>query len=195
MDLELNDLETCFYFNEFVYSVLLACNNPIKSFTLDIWYDDPDLHDLGFPNVIKWIKAVIQCGVECLDLKVNSLGLREKLPVCILSCNILVVLKIEQFLMDFSFIRLPSLKVLHFSNVFFLNVRDFVLLLDGCPNLEDLEAFSIMLESKDSLTFQEGKSLSLSKLTRARMVISFHFPLTALHNVEFLSIEIDQVCI
>jgi len=197
MDMELDDLETCFLFNEFVYSVLLACNNSIKGFTLNIRYNGPDLCDLGFPNVIKWIKAVIQRGVECLDLKVNSIGLIKKLPVCILSCNTLAVLKFNRFLVaDFSSVRLPSLKVLHLENVRFLNVRDFTLLLDGCPILEDLDACGIMLESEDSLTFQEGKSLSLSKLTRAEMFFChFHFPLTALHNVEFLFIEIDKVCI
>jgi hypothetical protein len=95
---------------------------------------------------------------------------------------------------DFSSVRLPSLKILRLELCSFLNDRDLVLLLAGCPILEDLHTEHLKFSLKDSFTHQEGESLSLSKLTKAEMPYTYcHFPLKALHNVEKLHIELNKV--
>jgi hypothetical protein len=118
-----------------------------------------------------------------------------QLPISILSCRTLVVLDISGFTVNgFSSVRLPSLKILHFHDTLFLKARDLLLLLTGCPILEDLYAFNLQSQSEDSLSYQECESLSLSKLIKAKMPHTFcHFPLKALHNVNELYIEINKV--
>jgi hypothetical protein len=141
-----NDREAYFRFNEFVYSVLLA-RNSIKSCILGIWYNDP--------NFIKWINAVVQRGVERLEF---SAGVHDnlKLPISILSCRTLVVFKICGFTVKgFSSITLPSLKILRLVECIFINARDFVLLLAGCPILKNLDASVLEFISKDSLSYQD----------------------------------------
>ncbi|GAU23150.1 hypothetical protein TSUD_305980 [Trifolium subterraneum] len=193
-DVELDDRETYFRFNEFVYSVLLS-RNSIKSFFIDIWYDDPDLAHLGIPNVIKWINYVVQHGVEHLKIYIGTVDFIPKFPISILSCRTLVVLQFEGLVMKgFSSIRLPSLERLRFQDIKFTNVRDLLLLLAGCPILEDLRAGYLSFDSEDTLTYQERESLSLNKLTKANLGYTFcHFPLKALQNVEHLFIEINKV--
>jgi hypothetical protein len=70
-DIELDGLEDYYRFNEFVYSVLLAHNNSIKSSIFNIWYDNLHIGRLGFPNVIKWINALVERGLECLEISVG----------------------------------------------------------------------------------------------------------------------------
>jgi hypothetical protein len=93
-----------------------------------------------------------------------------------------------------SSVRLPSLKSLSFQSINFTNVRDLLLLLAGCPILEDLQAGHLSFDSEDTLTYQERESLSLNKLTKANLSYTFcHLPLKALQNVEHLFIEINKV--
>jgi hypothetical protein len=95
---------------------------------------------------------------------------------------------------DFSSITLPSLKILHFEETNFLNYQDLILLLAGCPNLENLRATYLGFYSENSLTYQELQSLSLNKLSKAKLWRTYgHFPLKALQNVELLFIEINKV--
>ncbi|XP_045802181.1 F-box/FBD/LRR-repeat protein At5g53840-like [Trifolium pratense] len=192
---ELSDREAYFRFNEFVYSVLLAHKTSIKRCTFDILYDNYHLAHLGFPNVIKWINAVVQCGVERLYIYIESYDNIFKLPISILSCKTLVVLDISTLTAKgFSSVRLPSLKILRLNETNFLNVQDLVLLLAGCPILEELLALHLEFDSDDSLTYQELESLSLNKLRIANLAGTIcHFPLKALHNVELLDIEINKV--
>ncbi|CAJ2643565.1 F-box/FBD/LRR-repeat protein At4g00160-like [Trifolium pratense] len=191
---ELFDRETYFLFNEFVYSVLLS-RNSIKSCFLDIWYDDPDLARQGIPNVIKWINYVVQHGVELLQIYIGAVNFIPKFPIGILSCRTLVVLQFEELVVKgFSSITLPSLKSLRFNDIKFTNVQDLLLLLAGCPILEDLRASYLLFDSEDTLTYQERESLSLNKLTKANLGYTFcHFPLKALQTVEHLFIEINKV--
>jgi hypothetical protein len=177
-----------------VFSVLLS-RNSIKSCFIDIWYHDPDLAHLGIPNVIKWINDVVQRGVEHLEIDIGTHDFFLKLPISILSCRTLVVLEFAGFDMKgFSSVRLPSLKSLSFQSINFTNVRDLLLLLAGCPILEDLQAGHLSFDSEDTLTYQERESLSLNKLTKANLSYTFcHLPLKALQNVEHLFIEINKV--
>lgn len=194
-DIELDDLEDYYRFNEFVYSVLLAHNNSIKSSIFNIWYDNLHIGRLGFPNVIKWINALVERGLECLEISVGMVQDDLQLPISILSCRTLVFLEFFGFTVNVSsLIRLLSLKILHFQEAVFLNVRDLLLLLAGCPILEDLEASSLRFHSEYSPSYQECESLNLSKLTKAEMPFTFcHFPLKALCNVKELYIEINKV--
>ncbi|XP_045806870.1 FBD-associated F-box protein At5g22730-like isoform X1 [Trifolium pratense] len=195
-DVNLDDLEDYCRFNDFVYSVLLARNNTsIKSSIFNIWYDDPHLGRLGFPNVIKWINSIVQRGLERLEMCVGMVEDNLQLPISILSCRTLVVLDVSGFTVKgFSSVRLPSLKILRVQDSIFLNARDLLLLLTGCPILEDLYACNLQSQSEDSLSYQECESLSLSKLIKAQMPHTFcHFPLKALRNVNELCIEINKV--
>ncbi|MCI23555.1 F-box protein, partial [Trifolium medium] len=178
---------------EFVYSVLLKLDS-IKSFRLKVGYDNSDLENIGFPSVAKWVDHVVQRGVENLCLTLIA-SIDMKLPIRILSCRTLVTLNLFGFVVKgFSSVRLPSLKVLRFDTCTLQNNRDLVLFLDGCPILEDLDLHTLEFVSEDSLTYQECKSLSLSKLTKARMPwVSCHFPLEALYNVEELHLQINKV--
>jgi hypothetical protein len=168
----------------------------IKSCVIDILYADSHLCHLGFHNVIKWVNDLVQRGVECLEIWTGVIdGYLLKFPISILSCSTLVVLKFYKFIVkDFSSIKLPSLKILYFEETNFLNYQDLLLLLAGCPILEDLHATYLDFHSKESLTYQELESISLNKLTKAALACTFcHFPLKALHNVEQLCIEINKV--
>jgi hypothetical protein len=93
---------------------------------------------------------------------------------------------------DFSSIGFgfPSLKTLNMEYIEFFEDRDFVLLLSGCPNLEDLKLVDIFFAfDKDPLVLQEFKSLSLPKLTRADIThCPCYFPVKALSNTGYLLI-------
>ena len=192
-EIKLDTQSALYSFNEFVYSILLKLDS-IKSFHLKVGYGSSSLGLRGFSSVVKWVDHVVQCGVESLRLYLFTY-IDMKLPVNILNCKTLVVLDLVSFnAKSFSSVRLPSLKILRLELCSFLNDRDLVLLLAGCPILEDLHAEHLKFSLKDSFTHQECESLSLSKLTKAEMPYTYcHFPLKALHNVEKLHIELNKV--
>ncbi|XP_058731927.1 FBD-associated F-box protein At5g22730-like [Vicia villosa] len=195
-DINVDNQETSFRMNELAYSFLLSANS-IQSCKLDIWYNDPDVGYLGFSNVIKWINAVVERGVECIKLCIDiSNDYSLKLPISILTCRTLVVLDFFGFaLKDFSSISLPSLKTLRMDEIIFLNVQDFLLLLAGCPNLEYLRACYLGFFSQELPTYQVRESLTLHKLIKADLHNTFcHFPLKALLNAKHLILEINEVC-
>jgi hypothetical protein len=193
--IELDDEYTLFRFNEFVFSVLFKLDS-IKSFHLKVGYGNSALENRSIPSVVKWVDHVVQHGIESLGLTLFT-SIDMKLPVSILSCRTLVVLNLfAMFVKGFSSVRLPSLKILYLEVCSFLNDQDLVLLLVGCPILEDLHIEHLEFHSKYSFTLQECESLclSLSKLTKAQMLYFYrHFPLKALHNAEKLYIELNQV--
>ncbi|KAK2441759.1 FBD-associated F-box protein [Trifolium repens] len=206
------DQEANFRFNDFVYSVLLSRDStiPIKVFHLYVMYNysQPDNH-LRTPSFAKWINFVLQRGVEYLDLQ---LGMGWPiLPINIFSCTTLVVLKLRFFLLDPRFssvlLLLPSLKTLDLQFIMFPNHEDFMLLLDQCPNLEDLRISDLGFDDEeDSQSFDDEedsqsfdndedfrscdkwKNFTLSNLTKADVDSSyFDFPMKALHTVQSLS--------
>jgi hypothetical protein len=96
----------------------------------------------------------------------------------------------------FSPVALPSLKTLYLTNIWFHELRDFMLFLVGCPILEDLTIFDVAFDFEESLTCDEWKSFCLSNLTTADIdCFRNHFPLKAVHNVSYLRLQIDQVCL
>jgi len=212
---EVNDAVSNYKFNEFMYSVLVSHvttrSNFINSFDLNITYDETALASSTFHNITKWIDLLVQRRLNHLSLQIHVLDVgcpdvedyQFKLPVSIFTCKTLVSLHlcgfhVEGFCFSSIGFGFPSLKTLYLMDICFHQDRDFMLLLAGCPNLEDLAASCIGIQ--DSRTnspaiHQEFKTLSLPKLTRA--VISHitdeecqcYFPVNALSNSDYLHIQ------
>jgi hypothetical protein len=191
-------------FINFVYSVLLSRD---RAFSINTFYLDFTFHDYQIVHphspmdiITKFIDVIVLFGVENIDLCVElekTIGF-TKLPVSILTCDTLVVLNLHSFGVEEAFapVLLPSLKTLHLDNIWFPKLRDFMLFLNGCPILEDLFTFNVLFDSEESLTRDEWKSFGLSNLIRANIDCFYSpFPLRAVHNVQSLRVDIDQVCL
>jgi hypothetical protein len=215
--ISVDTFESILLFNEFMYSVLLsretAGSNVIKRFSLKIQYDNPNLaYNLGLPNITNWINFVVQRKLEYLRLHLHVEDNPDddgeyyeddfyNLPVSIFTCRTLVSLdlrwfQVEGFCFSSNEFQFPSLKTLRLDFVNFSDVRDFMLLIAGCPILEDLRISEMVLSAEeDSLILQEFKTLSLPKLIRAD-IVGFHcpcFPLNALSTSKDLSIHTSRV--
>ncbi|MCI14419.1 F-box/LRR-repeat protein, partial [Trifolium medium] len=144
-NIKVNTVQSTLRFNQSVYSVLIsretAGSNSINEFHLHIQYGNPSHgYRHGFPHVMKWIKLFVQRSLEHLHLHVD--GIHTKLPISIFTCTTLVSLYLCGFYyVEFSSngFQFPSLKTLHLVTIMFSEVKDFVLLIAGCPILEDLE--------------------------------------------------------
>ncbi|GAU13060.1 hypothetical protein TSUD_173600 [Trifolium subterraneum] len=184
-------------FIDFVNSVLFSrAAFPIQSFHLTVWYDYP----LWCPveNLTNWVNFVVQRGVEFLNLDMTS-DRYPKLPITVLTCKTLVVFKLSSFRMKhccFSSVLLPSLETLHLEYVEFPELRDFMLFLTGCPNLQDLYTHEMCYfdsDSMESLTCNEWKSLLLSNLTLANIdCYNCYLPMKAVQNVQSLILYYNQ---
>jgi hypothetical protein len=196
------DSQSIIHFNNFMDSVLVSRDASgshfINSFRLKITYGNRNLAwNLGFPNATKWVDLVVQGGLKylCLNLDVydddDLIYENPTLPISILSCRTLVSLDIARFrVKGFTFSGFPLLNVLHLADFVFQQVRDFVLLLAGCPNLEYLRLQDIgFYYQGDSPTIQEFESVTLPKLISAVITQCRCFPLKAVSNLEYLSIE------
>ncbi|MCH87960.1 F-box/LRR-repeat protein [Trifolium medium] len=192
-----------FRFNDNVYTVLLSRHSAVKGFRLKLIYDYPQILYLRGPinSIFKWLNYVVQRGVECLDLRLRitfweAENLVLNLPISILTCKTLVVLKLCSYGVQqgSSSVLLPSLKTLHLKLVWFPKLRDLMLFLTGCPILQDLYTYDLYFDSEESLTCNEWKSFCLSNLTRADIdCFHSHLTLEAVQNVSSLRFEIDQV--
>jgi len=154
------------HFTDFVSSVLLSQDSalPIKSFSLHVEYDDDALqhHNLHVHGLDKWINIVVQRSVEHLDLHVDDIDW-AKLPITIFSCRTLVSLELSSLRAEDSFssaIVLPSLKILHLKLIIFQTYQDFMLLLAGCPILQELLVSDVSFESEESLCPSKWKNFS-----------------------------------
>lgn len=120
IDVELDDQQAYFRFNELVDSVLLAHNIPIKSSILDISYD---LADLGFSNVIKCIDACV-CLMMNLLMMLTFLFAYAKLTF-LLAFLVARLLLFSTYMGSLSRVLLPldspSLKILRLEHCIFLN--------------------------------------------------------------------------
>ncbi|XP_045807809.1 FBD-associated F-box protein At5g56370-like [Trifolium pratense] len=197
-NIKLNSVQSILRFNQSVYSVLLSRqlsgSNSINDFHLHIQYGNPNHgHIHGFPHVIKWIKFFVQRGLQYLHLDIGTdVYTNSKFPISIFTYTTLVSLNLCGFYIKFSSngFQFPSLKTLHLMTVTFSEVKDFVLLIAGCPILEDLDVLGLTCNHKDSLTIQEYKSLRFPRLTRASIREIFcDFPAKTISNSEFLSID------
>jgi hypothetical protein len=190
------DESTLFRFNDFVYSVLLSRDPalPIKTFRLVYHFNLPHPPSNSVSN---WVNLVLQRGVEYLQLHAYTVSL----PINILNCRTLVVLKLSGFIVQvgFSSVLLPSLKTLRLKHIWIPKDRDFMLIIRGCPILEDLLAsYLYYMPSNQSLTSEESKSFCLSNLTKADIDFSCSYLLLkAVQHVRSLRLVIDdeQVCL
>jgi hypothetical protein len=200
--IEVTDQNAYIRFIDFVYSVFLSLDQalPIKKFEL-IFVSN--VHEILHPHcpldtITKWIDFVVQRRVEYIDLCVGTECYFPKLLISILNCTTLVVLKLDCFIVvdTFSPVALPSLKTLHLTDIWFPELRKFMLFLAGCPILEDLFICDVGFSFEESLTCDEWNNFCLSNLTTAHIdCFRNHFPLKAVHNVSYLRLEIDQVCL
>ncbi|XP_058765927.1 FBD-associated F-box protein At5g60610-like [Vicia villosa] len=122
----------------------------------------------------------------------------QKLPVTILTCETLVVLKLVGFRVEddeaYSCVVLPSLKTLIFKYIGFPKLRDFLMFLSGCPILEVLLTLHVSFVSNESLTCIEWNSFCLNNLNKADINSAYcYIPLKPFRNVTSLRFEIDKV--
>jgi hypothetical protein len=194
------NLITNFEFKEFVYSVLLSRDAalPINTFHLNVQYD---YYTVLCPikSITKWVNFVVQHGVEYLYLRISQW---IPLPITILTCKTLVVLKLYSCYVEhgFSSVLLPSLKTLHLESIELPGLRDFELFLTGCPILEDLFTRDVSVSDEsfqnESLTCNKWKGSFLTDLAQADIdCISHYFPLKSVYNVQSLRCEFHQVCL
>ncbi|GAU13052.1 hypothetical protein TSUD_173520 [Trifolium subterraneum] len=175
----------------------------LRVFRLKLIYDYRQILYLRGPinSTIQWLNYVVQRRVECLDLRLRNTfweaeNLVLNLPISILTCKTLVVLKLCGYGVQqgSSSVLLPSLKTLHLKLVWFPKLRDLMLFLTGCPVLQDLYTYDLYFDSEESLTCNEWNTFTLSNLTRADIdCFHSHLTLKAVQNVLFLRFEIDQV--
>ncbi|KAL5057466.1 hypothetical protein RYX36_029070, partial [Vicia faba] len=160
-------------------------------------YDYTQDIDLGIPSFYKWINFLAQQGVEHLDLFLMLMPGVPDLPNTILTCETLVSLSLRFFCLNFTFpsVKLPSLKTLSLELIFSQKDLNFMLLLAGCPILEELFISKIWgFHSEDSLSTNKWKSFTLKTLTRASVDSTyFHFPFEPLHHVHSLSISTAEM--
>jgi len=176
IETKLEGQESVLCFHEFVCSILhsreVADNHSINTFILHIEYF---FADAPIP----------------------------KLLISHLTCTTLVVLKlrwVSSKTFD-SISNFPSLKTLHLKDIYFdqqSNVDFFRwMVLDGCPVLEDLQLFNINLFTcYTHHSFDDFESSSmLRKLNKADITdCECYFPVKSLSNLEFLSIQLYEVC-
>lgn len=210
-NIKLGNIESILHFNQLVNSVFvsrdIAGSRSINSFYLDIEYANRShAYFHSFPNLTTFVNLVVKLKVQHLHLLLNMLnGLVDadvppRLPHSIFSCKTLEVLKLSWFRVEgfcvssvqFGF---PSLKTLHLKHINFDNYRDMLLLLAGCPILEDFKAFNLFVYNDvwEESFCQVIQRLNLSKLIRAYITDSCYFPLEALFHLEFLKIQLMEV--
>ncbi|KAK4268288.1 hypothetical protein QN277_024966 [Acacia crassicarpa] len=86
------------------------------------------------------INAALDSKPEHVEIYDHN-ACNNKIPSCIFKCNTITVLKltgVQVMTTTPSFVDLPSLKVLHLSNVIFSNPKFVYNLLYSCPSLQDL---------------------------------------------------------
>ncbi|RHN57224.1 putative F-box domain, FBD domain, leucine-rich repeat domain, L domain-containing protein [Medicago truncatula] len=210
-DIKLRDCESILLFNQFVDYFMLSReatgNHSIDSFIVDVEYAASRNHvtSLSIPNLAKWVNLVVQRKVKNLHLLLNLLNdpippgfLLPKLPNTIFSCKTLVTLRLSWFhVKGFSFSSVgfgfPLLKTLHLDRVMFVDEREILLLLDGCPVLQDFKSSDVYTSNvvtEESIN-QVFHNLSLSKLIRADIIdVNCDIPMKALFNSEFLRIQL-----
>ncbi|KAK2360213.1 hypothetical protein QL285_085503 [Trifolium repens] len=111
----------------------------------------------------------------------------------IFSIRNLVVLKLTGFFIStFSHVDFPSLKTLHLNNVEFGHRWFIFELLNGCPILEDFEAYYITMGNLSTSPDQVLKCLP--KLVRAYIFKTSNFPLQPFCSIQSLYFEEVKGC-
>jgi hypothetical protein len=143
-------------------------------------------------NVDKIVRYVLQRGIQNFDLNHSKYSrYLIELPVTILSCRTLEVLKLTNITVNNIFdkvdVHLPSLKTLHLNKVDFECHIHLTKLLLSCPILEDLEVTKhcsiSSLENRFSTNF-----IALPNLIKAR-ISEFYIPLSMVCKAQILHVE------
>ncbi|XP_045797859.1 FBD-associated F-box protein At4g10400-like [Trifolium pratense] len=173
-------------FRHFVYSVMLLRNItlPIRSFRLKCG----NTSDFNPHDVNRFIEAVVQRGIQNLNLEMLCYRSGFKLPQCVLTCNSLTVLKLKRLtIQHFSKVNFPLLKTLHLNRIRFFSLHPSFLkrFLCGCPVLEDLHIQYVLL-----LDYECGEFNGLLKLVKANIINStysnWNFLFSWVRNAKFL---------
>ncbi|XP_057757545.1 F-box/FBD/LRR-repeat protein At1g16930-like [Arachis stenosperma] len=129
-------------FVRFAYAVILSrdVTQPILNFRLKSEYSLSAQCDVEL-----WLNTAIQRQVGRIELS-PPIYSDIKLPIGILTCSTLVVLKLANLTVDrISTVQLPALQTLYMDGVEFAK-REYVdMILSGCPNIEDLQIESLDL--------------------------------------------------
>ncbi|XP_058773135.1 putative F-box/FBD/LRR-repeat protein At5g22670 [Vicia villosa] len=178
-----NDFHT---FREFVYSIMFSLRDKktsIQSFTLTLGRSS-HFKQREFNRIFKF---VMQRGVKNLDFNMSNKPHCIKLPLGILDCKTLRVLKLENVKMwDFGRVDFPCLKTLHLKSVDFKSPNYFVKFLYGCPILEDLNAKSRI--TPKSIDLMENLN-ALPNLVKVRICWNKDIPMTLICKARILHIE------
>ncbi|WJX49974.1 hypothetical protein P8452_36342 [Trifolium repens] len=145
-------------------------------------------------DVNRFVQHVMQRGIQNFDLNMSKECFKDHLlvalPVTILSCRTLKVLKLTNITVkSFSNPRgscLPCLKTLHLERVYFERYEDLLYLLLGCPILEDLETINCDMSELEVRFMNFG--IVLRNLIKAR-ISEFDLALCAVSNAKILRVD------
>ncbi|MED6158442.1 hypothetical protein PIB30_032766 [Stylosanthes scabra] len=124
------------------YVVMLrrGLTHPILKFRFksqSYYYDQFDLDS--------WVNTAIQRKVETFELS-PAINYGLKLPIEILTCETLVVLKLTNITVDrIMTVQLPALRTLYMYGVGFVKPEYLDNILSGCPNIHHLQIYSLSL--------------------------------------------------
>ncbi|XP_028802093.1 F-box/LRR-repeat protein 13-like [Neltuma alba] len=156
-----------------------------------------------------WINTSVNSRVEHVEIYDKTLNkFNIEIPSCIFNCNSIRILKLNGVKVTTpSFIHLPSLEVLHLSNVIFPNIQGVYNLLCGCPLLQDLSlkyCSAILIDGRSIVPIKEGSLRNLvsahvyrypftleERLTNLVLADVYRYPFTlrSLSNVTALRID------
>jgi hypothetical protein len=174
----MEDPESIRRFKELVTSVLLSRkasgNHSINTFILGIQRYSSRTHAPGDRNGTTTLNLdTIRRTIYHNNLA-RKVTLTPSLPIRILTCTTLVVLKLRWFwfFMDAnSQYNFPSLKTLHLKDIYLHHRHEFTLLLDACPLLEDLQLSNIHFDRSTRFSSlyrkQQLSGSSLKRLNKA----------------------------
>jgi hypothetical protein len=162
---------------------------PIHSFRVK-YHDDID-YFCNQKDVNQFVQCVMQRGIQNFELNPSTYDRYSiKLPINILSCRTLEVLKLTNLkvgsIHDEVDLHLPSLKTLHLNTVDFECYRDLVSLVLNCPILEDFETTDCYAFG---LNQRFVNSTVIPNLIKAR-ISELYIPLFAVSKAKILHIEV-----
>jgi hypothetical protein len=189
LDFDSRDFKNSTLFRRVMYSTMASHHTDIHSFSLKDRKCSPRFNQ---KDVDKIVRYALQRGIQNFDLNHSKYSrYLIELPVTILSCRTLEVLKLTNITVNNIFdkvdVHLPSLKTLHLNKVDFECHIHLTKLLLSCPILEVLEVTkhcSISgLENRFSTNF-----IALPNLIKAR-ISEFYIPLSMVCKAQILHVE------
>ncbi|MED6168074.1 hypothetical protein PIB30_008732, partial [Stylosanthes scabra] len=160
-------------FFQFAASLILALTKDAKQAILNFRLKCNNHYFCQCYDVKLWVDTIVRRSVEEIEISLPPHTLIN-LPLSVVTCQTLVVLKIEHLIVDLkgSVVQLPRLKTLHIDGAVLPKSLYLCLLLNGVPNLEDLKIKSLAPrydggDDGGSMPYVSGLSHSFPKLMRA----------------------------